>query len=195
MEDQDALSELKHTGEFKTIDSGLSRSMREKSPVNTSVDDSGGMTVMKMQQDKSDYLAKENERLLRRVQELENQLYESNNNNESEIELQRNFERFVKETENKILLFQNENISVSKDNEALRERLEKLEIELNRLRGENYELKRKCEELVHKSLVVEPDTPNKGSEMRLRNIKIYHSLIQLGRQRALQPRRRGMKGS
>lgn len=169
MEDQDTESELKHTGEFKSIESGLSRSLREKSLVNTSVNESGCMSLMKVQQDKSDYLAKENERLLKRVEELENQLYESGNKGSQEIDFQRNFERLAKEAENKILLLQNENISVSKDNEALRERLEKLEIELNRLRGENYELRRRCEELVQRSLVVEPDTPNKSSEAKLTN--------------------------
>lgn len=71
------------------------------------------------------------------------------------------YEQLSKEVMNRVALLENENKSLTKDNQALREGFERLESERNILKVETLELTKKIGELKSKRYPVDLSTPNK----------------------------------
>lgn len=164
LDDMKSRFEMKNAIESKHHDRDVALFQRfiGKAPIGTNAYDAKVMSMIKLYQDQKEELEIENGELKNEIDRLQNITGRVEDENVSlKKEFGQTYDKLSKEVMNRVAFVENENNRLAKDNQALKERLEKFDHERNSLRDENFDLKRKYEDLREKLYALDLGTPNK----------------------------------
>ena len=148
-------------------DAALFQNFIGKSPTHSNAYDVKVMSFIKVYQDQKEQLEEENRNLKKEVDKLRNDLIKSEEEGEKlQKGFDQTFDQRTKETSNRIDVIEDENQDLIKDNQLLREKFEKLEVERNSLKEEVSEIRRRYDELRNRYYAIDVGTPNKSEQPR-----------------------------
>ena len=145
-------------------DLSLFQTFLGKAPSTGNPYDARVLSLIKVYQDQKEQWEEESRNMKRDLDKLRTNLNKSDEEDyhKKQPEFGTGHEKISKELTNKVAILENENISLAKDNQGLRERIEKLSYDRSNLERENADLKRKYEDLKNRYYAIDLGTPNKS---------------------------------